>query len=236
MTRLQSEILRLYLPPGGEGIAAAADGRTRALVLELAGPASWATLSRVWQGVQADLDLPAPAIAVSGLRGHQLWFSLREPVPAAQAIGFLAALRRRYLLDIARERIAMQPCDAAAPYAAPSFAVPPAEAAPGHWAAFLAPDLAALFDDEPWLDLPPSHDAQANLLSQLQTTKPEEFRRALERLLPDVAGGTGETALAEALEPRRFLLQVMNDSSVELHLRIAAAAALLPYTEGERRP
>ena len=32
---------------------------------------------------------------------------------------------------------------------------------------FVAPDLAALFADEPWLDLPPSSDAQADLLARL---------------------------------------------------------------------
>ncbi|MDB5856997.1 MAG: hypothetical protein JWQ76_686 [Ramlibacter sp.] len=226
MTRLQSEILRLYLTPDQEGIAAGPGGRVRAMVLELAGPTSWAALSKVWQGVQADLDLPAPAIAVSGMHGHQLWFSLREPVPVAQATAFLAALRTRYLGGVARERIAI----------AQPARVPPVEAAPRHWAAFLAPDLASLFDDEPWLDLPPSDDAQANLLSQLQSMKPEDFRRASERLLPLAEARTGDTSVAEGLEPRRFLLQVMNDSSVELHLRIAAAKALLPYFEGEHRP
>jgi len=30
-------------------------------------------------------------------------------------------------------------------------------------------------------------------------------------------------------DPKRFLLKVMNDSTAELHLRIEAAKALLPY-------
>jgi hypothetical protein len=30
-------------------------------------------------------------------------------------------------------------------------------------------------------------------------------------------------------DPRRFLLSVMNNSTAELHLRIEAAKALLPY-------
>ena len=54
------------------------------MVLELTGPADWDVLSAVWRGVQADLELPAPAIAVSGTDGLQLWFSLEAPVPAAQ--------------------------------------------------------------------------------------------------------------------------------------------------------
>jgi hypothetical protein len=33
------------------------------------------------------------------------------------------------------------------------------------------------------------------------------------------------------LGPKEFLRNVMNDSTVELHLRIEAAKALLPYSE-----
>ena len=208
MTRLQAELHRLYLPPDG------APG-VRALLLEVAGPASWEALAPAWQGVQADLELPAPAIAVSGSRGHQLWFSLREPVPAAQAEAFLGALRRRYLAGIKPERVVAGPVQAAQ--------LPPLEAAPGHWAAFLAPDLAALFEDEPWLDLPPSDEAQANLLAQHESIKPEAFARALERLQPAPAA----SAAATQLDPRGFLLQVMNDTSIDLQLRIEAAKALL---------
>ena len=35
-----------------------------------------------------------------------------------------------------------------------------------------------------------------------------------------------------SLDPKGFLLGVMNDKTVELHLRIEAAKALLPYFEG----
>src|SRR5687767_1704576 len=114
MNRLQAELQRLYLQPAG-----------RALLLEVAGPASWEALSRVWQGVQADLELPAPAIAVPGTGSHQLWFSLREPVPEARAIAFLGGLRRRYLGGVAPERITAD--------VAPGTDMPPVEAAPGRW-------------------------------------------------------------------------------------------------------
>lgn len=62
-----------------------AQGRVRALVLQLGRPADWRALSRLWQGVRLDLAWPAPAIAVSGKDGHRLWFSLAQPVPVAQA-------------------------------------------------------------------------------------------------------------------------------------------------------
>jgi len=237
MNRLQAELQRLYLPhpverqdPGGEepGLTGP-DGRGRAMLLELARPASWEDLARVWRGVQVDLELPAPAIAVSGIDGYQLWFSLSEPVPAAQASAFLESLRRRYLGDIAQERIATMPS-----------VLPPVERAPGRWSAFVAPDLAAVFADEPWLDLPPGPDAQADLLSRLQSAKPGDLKRALERLGPVPAPGVTQTPAAVAgtggaEDPRRFLLGIMNDRAIELHLRIEAAKALLPYFEGPCR-
>lgn len=55
-------------------------------------PAAWAMRRG---GVQADLALPAPAIAVNGSDACQRWFSLVEPLPAPQAAAFLDALRRR---------------------------------------------------------------------------------------------------------------------------------------------
>jgi len=108
MNRLQAELQRLYFSGPEEPALAGADGRVRAMVLELARPASWDRLATLWRGVQADLELPAPAIAVSGIDGYQLWFSLSEPVPAARATAFLESLRRRYLGDVAPERIGMK--------------------------------------------------------------------------------------------------------------------------------
>jgi len=209
MNRLQTELQRLYPPPEA--------GRTRAMVLELARPASWELLAKVWQGVQGDLEMPAPAIAVSGRDAYQLWFSLSEPVSAAEANAFLQTLCQRYLGEVAPERIKLNP----------PVAPPPVEAAPGHWSAFLSPDLAALFVEEPWLDLPPSPEAQAELLSRLGSAKAADLQRALTRPAP-------APAAAQNLDPRSFLLQVMNDRTTELHLRIEAAKALLPWFEGRR--
>ncbi len=234
MNRLQTELQRLYLSPDAQ----ASEGRARAMVLELSRPASWDSLAKVWHAVQADLELPAPAIAVSGIDGYQLWFSCLQSVPVAQAVAFMESLRRRYLGEIARERVGM--------HAGPAV-VPPAETAGGRWSAFVAPDLAAVFADEPWIDLAPGPEAQADLLSRLESTKPGAWKRALERLGTTGAAGP-ETrqegspddprpaATASDLGPRRFLLEVMNDRAIDLPLRIEAAKALLPYFEGERPP
>lgn len=260
MNRLQAELLRLYLPdahpdPGQDAQACSligADGRVRAMVLALARPADWDALSALWRAVQADMALPAPAIAVSGVDAYQLWFSLVEAVPVADAQAFLESLCLRYLGNIPTERIGIAPAaDASAPQQARHAGMVPAlQAETGRWSAFVAPDLAALFADEPWLDLPPGTEAQAELLSRLESIKPAEFRQAMERLRSratptasaDVAGGAtgpgdaGHGSAGPLSAPQRFLLEVMNDPKVELQLRIEAAKALLPYGEVPRQP
>ncbi|WP_114970143.1 hypothetical protein [Rhodoferax ferrireducens] len=262
MSTLQAELDRLYLargrniqsPHGAKPGLTAPDGTVRAMVLELARPADWTLLSALWRGVQTDLELPAPAIAVSGIDAYQLWFSLAEPASVAQARAFLESLRLRYLSLVAPGRLSMMPSvDAASPGKIHhALLVPTLQPATGRWSAFVAPDLAAIFSEEPWLDLPPNPDAQANVLSRLECIKPAVFHALLERLSPVVRTETSPTTSAadetdssqakqevkasashgNSLDPKGFLLGVMNDKTVELHLRIEAAKALLPYFEG----
>ncbi|HET7795560.1 MAG TPA: hypothetical protein VFL64_19390 [Rhizobacter sp.] len=235
MNRLSSELQRLYLPPSAEDLIGP-DGAVRALVLELTQPASWEALAAVWRGVQTDLELPAPAIAVSGTDGLQLWFSLAAAVPPAEGRVFLDALRQRYLAEVAATRVRLWPAvDGAAPRHAPR--VPAEQGHSGNWSAFVAPDLAPVFADTPWLDTPPNPEGQADLLSHLASISAPAWAAACGRLKPavpvreskrnDAAGPA-----SSGLDPKRFLLQVMGDETVELALRIEAAKALLPYTEG----
>ncbi len=253
MNRLQAEFHRLYLPSSlpaqdtapEEACLSDPEGRVRAMVLELARPADWHALSPVWQGVQADLALPAPAIAVNGSDGYQLWFSLAEPLPVAQAGAFLEALRRRYLGHIAAERLRLLPAAAAPAQAWHAGRVPSLQGATGHWSAFVLPDLAAIFSDEPWLELSPNPEAQADLLSRIGSIAPAALQRALDRLAPAAPPATppmaqaspsttsGTTGAPEerGLSPKRFLLAVMRDEAVGLPLRIEAAKALLPYVQ-----
>lgn len=249
MNRLQQELQRLYVPQpvshqnttlDTRGLVDA-QGRVRAMVLELARPADWAALSSVWGGVQADLALPAPAIAINGRDGCQLWFSLLQPVPVPQAVAFLDALRRRYLGDVAPVRVAMLPTLDVTSASAPLHArpVPALQADSGVWSAFVASDLVPMFADEPWLDVPPNPDGQAQLLAPLMSIQPAEFEQALQRLKPTVvpavvpaAPGPVSNEAAQAavsLDPRRFLLDVLNNDSLDLALRIEAAKALLPH-------
>lgn len=234
MGRLHSELSRLYLGPAAGDQDAVDDSRlidaqglTRALVLGLARPADWDAVSRVWQGVQADLELPAPAIAVCGADGYQLWFSLAQPVRVEQAQDFLQRLCERYLSTVAPRRITLSPTPTG--HTRP---VPALQADTGQWSAFVSSDLAAVFADDPSLDLPPGEDNQADLLSRLKSIQPGELQAALERLQPEAASPPSEVPSAPASrtpqDPRGFLLAVMNDAAVPLALRIEAAKALLP--------
>lgn len=230
MNRLQSELNRLYrLQPQAD-----AGDSVRAMVLELTRPPSWEPLSNVWRGVQAELELPAPAIAVSGTDGLQLWFSLAEPVAAGRAQTFLDRVRQRFLpeIDPSRVRLMLQ---------APQ--VPAEQGQSGNWSAFVAPDLAPVFDDAPWLDIAPNDEGQASLLSVIEVVKPAVFEAAMRKLdaveqapvasrLDDRRPPPHAEAVSCDAQARQFLRQVMHDETVALALRIEAAKALLQHPLG----
>ena len=259
--RLQAELQRLYLPrpptPGGAvpaGACAAAalslidaDGGVRALVVQVAQPPGWDALAPVWRGVQTDLDLPAPAVAVSGIDALQLWFSLAQPVPVAQAQALLQALRQRYLPDIEARRLMLWPADHALLQAPEEQAIglPVRQVRAGQWSAFVAPDLAPVFAETPWLEGPPNDEGQATLLRGLDCITPAALAQAQARLTPaeapvpasaePSAAGTQAVQSVQAAQAartagdaaRHFLLDVMNDASAPLALRIEAARSLL---------
>lgn len=245
MDRLHTQYQRLYLPPnpGAAGSLIDGDGCVRALVFALCGPADWDALAPVWRGVQADLALPAPAIAVNGVDAFELWFSLAEPVPLAEASAFLQGLRQRYLPEVKPARLPLWPgADAATTPPQPHTArIPALNPDTGQWSAFVAPDLPAVFGDDPSLDFQPGDDAQAELLSRLASVTPEEWQSALAQLQPaaPVAPAMAQPLAARPThgalngpyqDPRRFLMDVMNDPTVALPLRIEAAKALIAST------
>ena len=214
MTRLSTEFARLFAVDAGAALLDEA-GCTRALVMDWPAPADWAALGALWRGVQDSLGWPAPAIAASG-EALQLWFSLAEAVEASVAQDLLLALRERFLS-------AGQPLPVRFWPRQGQHAPRPGAPLPGdeRWSAFVAPDLAPLFAQTPWLDVPPSDDGQATLLAGLGSVPPE--RLAPLRVAPPAA----EAGSASGADPRAFLVQVMNDTSVPLALRIEAAKALL---------
>jgi hypothetical protein len=81
------------------------------------------------------------------------------------------------------------------------------------WSAYVAPDLAPIFSEGPWLFQEPSPDAQASVLARLTSIKPTAFDAAGLRLLsPAVL--TDLPAPAPARGPRSFLLAVTHRGSV----------------------
>ncbi|KQV47284.1 hypothetical protein ASC95_24220 [Pelomonas sp. Root1217] len=201
------------------------------MVMELAGPANWDELSKVWRGVQADLDLPAPAIAVSGTDGLQLWFSLQQPMSALRAVAFLAHLQSRYLADVTPARLRLSPSADGRSFDA---ALVPAQQEPTeNWSAFVAPDLAPVFADTPWLDIPPGIEGQADLLARLESIKPAALAAAMQRLQPAVSAGSPPATQppSAGVDPKHFLQQVLNDETAALALRVEAAKALLRHAE-----
>lgn len=241
MDRLASEWRRLYAASGDDPAALVdAQGHVRCMVLSLGRPCDWPLLQGVWQAVQAELGLPAPGIAVSGTDSYQLWFSLAKAVPATHARAFLTVLCERLLADVAPNRLAVWPEVDAAVAATPTVRhaapIPAPTASHDQWSAFLAPDLAPVFADTPWLDLPPNADGQADLLARLNPVPTQLWHEALARWQttapmtdPVVASSSAAPWNAPGLEPRQFLRHVMHDPSVPLALRMDAAKALLAH-------
>jgi hypothetical protein len=140
MNRLPLELNRLYGlgPIPMDGAAAQVVGGTgdglRAAVLAVVLPAGWEQLSSVWRGVQSDLGLPAPAIAVSGADALQLWFSFASPTSSSAAARFLQGLRARYLAGVGSSQVRVYAEAAGLPMA------PCVEITPQRWSAFVTHD------------------------------------------------------------------------------------------------
>ena len=226
---------------GGENVELElvdAGGSVRVLAVAFEHAADWPHAAELYQAVQDELELPAPALGVAGR--YLLWFSLAQAVPAAQASAFLAALRARYFADLPAKRVTLYPGNGSLARIA---LIPGRNAASGQWSAFIDPTLGAMFSDDQWLAMAPSPDKQAELLGALKSIAPAVFDAALctlqnQAASPDVApAAVGVKKRRRAVlkvggdyrDPQSFLLAVMNDESASARQRIAAAKALLPY-------
>lgn len=256
MSKLLAELQRLYflpdqLTPAANGLVGdsvlefdlvSPDATVRAMVINFAKAADWEALAKLYLALQHELDLPAPAVSVSGSKGYGLWFSLAEPVPLAQAQAFLAALRRNYLGDIPLANLELHPPVEQPAAAAPAQMqrVPALQLASGKWSAYIDPSLGSVFIDEPWLEIAPNIDQQAGILAGLESIKAADWQRALSLLqAPAEAVSQADPGIRRSRtrlnvgthysDPESFLLAVMNDASASPRQRIEAAKALLPY-------
>lgn len=226
-------------------------GGVRVMLIGVERPGDWAAVAALYQGLQADLDLPAPAISISARAGFQVWLVLAGPVPVEQAESFLHALRRKYLGEIPVDRIRLLPTVGEG--ASRVTLVPSFDAASGKWSAFIDPSMGSMFIDEPGLEMAPNPDRQADMLAGIERIELSDFQRALARLAADAEAGNpvqdgpgmsgsegtsaSDTGKPRAIlqagssftDPKSFLLAVMNDPSASAKQRIRAAKALLPY-------
>lgn len=239
MSKLNQELQRLYglsdqknlVGDGDAGLnLLGEDGRVRALVLGFERAADWARVGSLYQRLQEDLELPQPAISVSGQAGYQLWLSLADAIPLAEAEAFLEALRLKYLADMPPGRLKFYPSHNSMTVGL----VPALCEVSQKWSAFIDPTMGAMFVEESGLEMPPNRDRQADMLSGLKSVGGEDFQRALAILLaescsPEVVAQCSEPGAAKHYaDPKNFLLAVMNDPLASLDQRIQAAKALLP--------
>jgi len=225
-------------------VGAVGRARGRVLIFERSG--DWEQMANLYQALQGELDLPAPAMAVSGKKGFRLWFSLAEPMPATQATVFLKALRDKYLADIPEPYLELRPdtVESAAAGLVVTKLVPALHQETGKWSAFIDPSMGSMFVEEPGLEMAPNLDRQADMLAGLESIGGAALQRALQILLvsPENASNGNRTA-GDSFEPsapgvggvgnsytdpRSFLLAVMNDPTAGMGQRIKAAKALLP--------
>lgn len=164
-------------------------GLTRVLTIDFDGAAkdkgaqSWDRLSEVANALQAQLDLPAPAVSITGT-GYRLWLSLQTPIALAAARQFLQLLRLAYFPDFTKEAIRVQPDPDLPDAPAPTWIeLPPCpHLASGKWAAFIHPGMGASFSDEPGLEMAPPFAAQAAFLEGLRSISDAQFTQALSQL------------------------------------------------------
>lgn len=257
MNKLESELQRLYFFPSQAWLGAksesdnphinliTATGLVRCLVISVKDGGAWQQVAALYQGIQDELELPAPAISVSVEDGYQIWFSLAEPVALQLAQDFMEGLCRKYLAETKAAKLKLRPGKADALKFVPK--IPARQDTSERWSAYIDPTMGSMFVEETWLEMTPILDKQAGMLAGLKSTNTEDFHRALSTLqtMPETdASPPADKAESSQFQqsskntldigngfsnPKNFLLAVMNDPTAKAEQRIQAAIALLPY-------
>ena len=256
MSKLESELQRLYCLPGRAWSGTksesenpqidliTATGLVRCFVISIKNGAAWPQIATLYQGIQDEFELPAPAISISVEEGYQIWFSLAEPVTLQAAQNFMEGLCRKYLAETKTAKLKCRPGITDDLKSVPK--VPAREKASDRWSAYIDPTMGSMFIEESWLEMTPSLDKQAGMLTGLKSIRPEDFDRVSSALQSQLETETIPPAKkAETLQlspaktilgtsgnfsnPQCFLLAVMNDPTANAEHRIQAAIALLPF-------
>jgi hypothetical protein len=233
MQKLIRELMRLYLMPGAapDGLEArfagqaldaielaGADGMVRAIVIPFRKmrtgdeAAHWTLLCEVANALQDDLELPAPAVSVSGLDGYGLWLSLATPVPAALAQEFAGLLRASYFPDVKSMAVPVSTL----------VALPPClNQETGKWAAFIHPGMGASFADESGLEMAPPLSGQVAFLEGLQSIDAAQFDAALVLLRQKHGAAPAPVPAAAPAMPAGLLLKdaTLDDIVAFLHAK-----------------
>lgn len=210
----------------------AADGMARALVVDFDRGADWPKVAALYQAITTELNLPAPAVAVSGRKGYGVWFSLAEPIPAAQARSFLRLLRSVYLADIPEAALDLRPDTDTPTMAAAAVAkLPPCKhLANDRWAAFIDPSMGEMFAEEPWLESAPAPDKQAAILAGLKSIPSGAFQQAM-TLLQAKAGGAGAFPKSGGATPHLAKLEADKHPACINALLTEGAPELMQYNQ-----
>jgi len=238
------------------------DGQVRAMAICFDRAADWEQVAELYQVVEETMELPAPAISISGKSGYKLWLSLAESVPLMQAQAFLQGLSRTALSDFPISHFRL--CPGGGETVDAEFClldlVPALHSSSGKWSAFIDPAMGGMFVEAPGLEMAPNLDRQADILARLKSINAEDFKRVLgrfesqievqEQLEEAVENERRQVSMQAGVEadrasstlnlgsifsdPKSFLLAVMNDASATASQRIEAAKALLPYFENHR--
>lgn len=261
MNKLESELQRLYCLPGQEWPSSksvtdkplidliTATGLVRCLVISVENGSAWAQVATLFQGVQDELNLPAPAISVSVEDGYQIWFSLAEPVALQLARDFMKGICHKYLAETKTAKMKHRPGMADDLSFVPQ--IPARQASSDRWSAYIDPTMGSMFVEETWLEMPPNLDKQAGMLAGLKSITTEDFDLALSTLQTmhetETSPPAENTELRQLQQrskttlglgnnfsnPKSFLLAVMNDPAASAEQRIQAAIALLPLFEND---
>lgn len=209
------------------------DGMTRTLVMAFGGKGSgeqhWSDLVTLANALQQELDLPAPAVSVSGGDTFNLWLSLATPVPMAQARQFAQLLRQAFLPESGKVLASAPPADMR------DLPLPPCLHASGKWSAFIHPGMGAAFADEPGLDMAPTPAGQLALVEGLRSATALQFAQALAKLqqhlgvaaAPPVAAAAAATA-APAAPPAAREGLLLQDATLEDIVRWLHARQIEP--------